>query len=323
MAIAPTRATGTGLRPRRMAGTTKPTITANEQASPISERTLPAAEGDHGQDEQRGQGQHRPSPLQVADVVEGRLAGLLQDGQPDPLARRKSVAGRVGGLELDLLAPGVRPCPHLDAGRPGQARLGLLARHRLDAGQGGRRSRVGSAWPPPAGSASRPPGQAPPRRPARPAPARRPRPAAAAGGFRSRPREDAMPRRAAPPATRCACRGSLGRLQTGYRCNELATDAAGAGEEGGCTRSSASSTPRRRWPPEWWPPAESGSACAVPPRRSRSARPPGRAGRRLHLRRADAELPGGRRDQRPPARRRPGRCAGRGPGPAASVWPWS
>ena len=39
IAIAPTRATGTGLRPRRMAGTTKPTITANEQASPISERT--------------------------------------------------------------------------------------------------------------------------------------------------------------------------------------------------------------------------------------------------------------------------------------------
>jgi hypothetical protein len=39
MAIAPTRATATGLRPRRMAGTTNPTITANDSARPISERT--------------------------------------------------------------------------------------------------------------------------------------------------------------------------------------------------------------------------------------------------------------------------------------------
>jgi hypothetical protein len=38
MAIAPTRATGTGLRPRRMAGTTNPTMTANDSARPISER---------------------------------------------------------------------------------------------------------------------------------------------------------------------------------------------------------------------------------------------------------------------------------------------
>ena len=48
-----------------------------------------------------------------------------------------------------------------------------------------------------------------------------------------------------------------------------------------------------------------------PPRARRPHRPDGRAGRRVHLRRPDAQLPGRRRHQRPPARRRARRDPGR------------
>jgi hypothetical protein len=92
---------------------------------------LPAAEGDHGQHEQRRQDQHGPAPLQITDVVEGWLAFLLQDGEPDLLAGPEACPGGVGGVEVDLLAI-LQPRPDLDAGGVGQARVGLLARHLLD-----------------------------------------------------------------------------------------------------------------------------------------------------------------------------------------------
>jgi hypothetical protein len=104
---------------------------AQQRADP-----LPAAERHHRRHEQRHQQQHRPGPLEVADVVVGRLAGLLEHGELDALAGPEGAAGRVGGLELDLPAA-VQPRGDLDAGRPGRSRLGLLARRGLDAGQGG------------------------------------------------------------------------------------------------------------------------------------------------------------------------------------------
>jgi hypothetical protein len=112
---------------------------------------LPATEGQHGHHEQRHQGKHRPGSLEVADVVEGGLAFLLEDRQSDPLAGAEGGAGEVGGVEADLFAVG-QPGLDVDAGRGGHARVGLLARHGPDLGQGGGNQPggvllAGRSWP--------------------------------------------------------------------------------------------------------------------------------------------------------------------------------
>jgi hypothetical protein len=119
---------------------------------------LPAAEGDHGPDEQGGQDQQGPAPFQVLDVVGGRLAGLLGHGQLDLLASPKHAAGGVGGVEADLAATG-QPGGDLDADRPGHAGVGLLAVEGVTLVRVAETNRVESAWPAVAGRASSPRGQ--------------------------------------------------------------------------------------------------------------------------------------------------------------------
>ena len=130
-----------------------------------------------------------------------------------------------------------------------------------------------------------------------------------------------MPGWAGPPTSRCACRGSALQLQAGYRCNQVAT---GAGRKGRARAHSGRLHQRpdvagrrgggRRW----------GRGQPAPRRPNARGAPgaAGRAGRRLHLRRADAQLPGGQRHQRPPARRRAGRRARRAVGRRRSACPW-
>ena len=122
---------------------------------------------------------------------------------------------------------------------------------------------------------------------------------------------DAMPGWAAPPTGRCACRGPALQLQTGYRCNLVATG--GRPEKGGHVHIPDGFI---NAPTSLAAGAVAAGGVGVSLRRAAQtlqerAGAPGRAGRRLHLRRADAQLPGGRRDQRAPARRRPGRRPGR------------
>ena len=126
IAIAPIRATGTGLRPCRMAGMTNPMMTANETARAISDRTpCQRPTVDHCKSEQRHQHQDRSGPLEVTDVVEGGLAFLLEHRHPDLLAGPEACSGRVGGVEADNLAV-YQLRLDLDAGGAGQARAASL-----------------------------------------------------------------------------------------------------------------------------------------------------------------------------------------------------
>jgi hypothetical protein len=98
---------------------------------------LPAAEGDHGPDEQGGQDQQGPASFQVLDVVVGGLAGLLVHREAGALAGVEHPAGGVGGVEADLAAAG-QPGGDLDAAPTRAPRVRLRAVEAGDLGQAGR-----------------------------------------------------------------------------------------------------------------------------------------------------------------------------------------
>ena len=90
----------------------------------------------------------------------------------------------------------------------------------------------------------------------------------------------------------------------------------------GCTSPTGSSTGRRRPAPPWWRPVVVG--VSLRRRRGRSGRratSARRTGRRVRLRRPDAQLPGRQRHQRPPARRVLAAVLV-GPSVGACAWPW-
>ena len=105
---------------------------ADQRADP-----LPAAEGDHRPDEQGGQDQQGPAPLEVLDEVGRGLAGLPDHGQPDLLTGPDHPPGGVGGVEDHLAAPS-EPGGDLDTDRPGHLRVPLLTLETDNVCQGGR-----------------------------------------------------------------------------------------------------------------------------------------------------------------------------------------
>src|SRR5919106_1502592 len=114
-------------RPVREVAATKPAVSA-----PVRTRARPVPTTAAGMNTAARTSIGRvPGPLEVADVVERRLAFPLLHGQGDLLAGPKGGAGQVGGVETDLLAVGQ---PRLDPDADGvrNSRVGLLALQRLD-----------------------------------------------------------------------------------------------------------------------------------------------------------------------------------------------
>jgi hypothetical protein len=142
--------------PQRQPPTAKVACWASSPASPVSEAAAARRWPPRRSGQRRARSRPRPrrpgpagaGPAPGPGCCSRGPAGLLGDGEVDPLAGPEHPAGGVGGVEGDLAATG-QSCGDLDADRPGHP--GVASGHGLRATltRVAATSGVESAWPAP------------------------------------------------------------------------------------------------------------------------------------------------------------------------------